>query len=363
MRLTIAVGMSGGVDSAMAALLLKRQGFEVVGITMRIWSGRLEAPRHARSACYGPGEAQEIETARRCAERLGIPHHTLDLADAFEARVLEYFRRDHRAGRTPNPCMICNRELKFGLLPEAARRAGIAFDRFATGHYARIAGPEAGGDYRLRRGVDPAKDQSYFLYWLTQAQLPGLLFPLGDSTKAETRRLAIEAGFPDLAAQHESQDFFEGDDYAQLFPGENLKPGPIVDGAGRELGRHDGALRFTRGQRSGLGVASSRRLYVKTRDMQTGAVVVGPREEIMSARCHVADVTWVNGQPAAPAISAGVCCRYRQTPIESRLTLSGAKSDTAEIAFAAPVFGVTCGQAAVFYDGDTVLGGGWIDEV
>ena len=363
MSLTIAVGMSGGVDSAMAALLLKRQGFDVVGITMKIWSGRLEAPHPARSACYGPGEAHEIETARRCAERLGIPHHTLDLADAFEDRVLEYFRRDHRAGRTPNPCMICNRELKFGLLPAAARRAGIAFDRFATGHYARITGPDDDERFLLQRGVDPAKDQSYFLYWLTQAQLPGLLFPLGDSTKVETRRLAVEAGFPELAVQHESQDFYEGDDYTQLFPGENLKPGPIVDGAGHELGRHDGALRFTRGQRSGLGVASNQRLYVKTRDMQTGTVVVGPRVEIMSTRCRVDGVTWVNGPPAAPVISAGVSCRYRQTPIESRLTLSGVQAAMVEIAFAAPVFGVTCGQAAVFYDGDVLLGGGWINEV
>ncbi|MEI7437222.1 MAG: tRNA 2-thiouridine(34) synthase MnmA [bacterium] len=363
MSMTIAVGMSGGVDSAMAALRLKRQGFDVVGLTMKIWSGRLELPHPVRSACYGPGEAHEIENAQRCAERLGIPHHTIDLADAFEERVLEYFRRDHRAGRTPNPCMICNRELKFGLLPEMARRAGFTFDRFATGHYARITGPEADGSHRLRRGVDPAKDQSYFLYWLTMAQLPGLLFPLGDSTKAETRQLAIEAGFPELAAQHESQDFYEGDDYTQLFPGENLKPGPIVDGSGKELGRHDGAMRFTRGQRSGLGVASAQRLYVKTRDMQTGAVVVGPRDEIMSTRCHVADATWVNGPPATPFISAGVCCRYHQKPIESQLTPGGPRAETVEITFAAPVFGVTCGQAAVFYDGDMVLGGGWINEV
>jgi tRNA-specific 2-thiouridylase len=357
---TVAVGMSGGVDSAVAAWLLKEQGFEVVGLTMSIWDPKLPLAAPARSACYGPGEAEDIAAARATAERLGIPHHTVPLAGEYERCVLDEFRSQHLAGRTPNPCALCNPAMKFGLLPARARALGILFDRFATGHYARIARDEASGRFRLLRGADPAKDQSYFLARLTQAQLAETLFPLGGMTKAEVRDLARRAGLGALTEKPESQDFFEGDDISVLFNGAGTEPGPIVDETGRVVGRHRGIIHYTVGQRDGLGVALGRKVYVKAIRAETNTLVVAPREGVFAESCRVTDLRWIAGAPPDAARPLTARLRYRHPGVAARLV--PLPDGSAELRFAEPQFAVTPGQMAALYDGDEVLGGGWIAE-
>lgn len=356
--MTVAVGMSGGVDSTVAAWLLVRQGHEVVGLTMQIWDGSVALPDEGRSGCYGPGEARDLALARDAAQRLGIRHITVPLAEAYNRCVLDPFRAAYRAGRTPNPCVVCNQRMKFGLLLDEARRQGLSFDRFATGHYARTEFDAAHNVHRLLRGVDTAKDQSYFLARLTQAQLRQVWFPLGGMIKDAVVRRAHEAGFSDVAAREESQDFIESASYAPLFEASDNRPGPIVDTAGRELGQHRGIVHYTVGQRQGMGLATGGRLYVKELRPEINTVVMGTREEVLRPGCRVEDVNWICG--TSPP--AGTCCRvllrYHHPGVQAQLEpLPGGAW---QVDFAEPQFAVAPGQAAVFYDGDEVLGGGWI---
>ncbi|MFZ4397073.1 MAG: tRNA 2-thiouridine(34) synthase MnmA [Kiritimatiellia bacterium] len=356
--MTVAVGMSGGVDSTVTAWLLARQGHEVIGLTMQIWDGSVSLPDEGRSGCYGPGEARDLAFARDTAQRLGIRHITVPLADAYNRCVLDPFRAAYRAGRTPNPCVVCNQRMKFGLLLDEARRQGIAFDRFATGHYARTEFDAAHHVQRLLRGVDAAKDQSYFLARLTQEQLCQVWFPLGGMVKAEVIRLAHEAGFSDVAAREESQDFIESESYAPLFDASDNRPGPIVDTAGRELGRHRGIVHYTVGQRQGMGIATGGRLYVQALRPETNTVVMGTREEVFRPGCQVEDVSWIRGTPPPAATTCRVLLRYHHPGVQARLE---PRTDGAwQVDFAEPQFAVAPGQAAVFYDHDEVLGGGWI---
>ncbi len=350
--------MSGGVDSTMAAWLLQQQGHRVLGLTMQIWDGSIELPDAGRSGCYGPGEARDIAAAQHAAAQLGIPHHVIGLSAEYKAWVLDYFRAEYRAGRTPNPCVVCNHRLKFGLLLERARTCGLTFDRFATGHYARVESDPATGLVRLLRGVDPRKDQSYFIARLTQAQLGQLVFPLGGLKKTEVCRLARENGFAAVAEKEESQDFIESDDYSPLFqPGES-RPGPIMDTAGKVLGKHRGIIHYTVGQREGLGVAAAERLYVKEIRAATNTLVLGRRDEVLSTSCLVSDVNWISGAPPAAGIECLVRLRYRHTGAAAKLTAEAGGVWRAD--FTEPQFAVTPGQAAVFYVGDEILGGGWI---
>jgi len=357
---TIAVGMSGGVDSTMAAWLLKQQGHTVIGLTMQIWDGSLALPDEGRSGCYGPGEARDLEFARAAAARLGIPHHTVPLTEEYKQWVLDYFRSEYRAGRTPNPCVVCNHRIKFGLLLERARTLGFVFDKFATGHYARTTFDAATGRWHLLCGMDAKKDQSYFIARLSQAQLAQVLFPLGTLQKSEVVQLARNNGFAEIAAREESQDFIESEDYSPLFqPGES-RPGPITDTAGHVLGEHRGIIHYTIGQREGLGIAAKERLYVQEIRPATNTIVLGRRDEVLSDFCRVTNINWIAGTPPTDGATCTVRLRYRHAGAPAKLS---AQPDGAWRAdFDEPQFAVTPGQAAVFYEGDEVLGGGWIEK-
>ena len=344
----VAVGLSGGVDSAVAALLLKRAGHEVVGVTMKLWrEGRYKGGD--RDACFGPGEADDIAAAEAFAARLGIDFRVFDCSEEYERAVLDYFRDERAAGRTPNPCVVCNRRLKFGLLPEMAARQ-IAFDRFATGHYARLV--EARGRHAAARAADAPKDQSYFLWKLSQDQLARALFPLGDMTKAEVRRIAREADLP-MSEKPDSQDFYSGD--ANEIVGKEDADGRIVDMAGRTLGTHRGFWHYTVGQRQGLGIGGGTPYYVVRIDSCRNEVVVGRRDEAVRSAFAVRDLNWQGAEPTDNPVEGFVKIRSSGQPIGPVTLAHGI--------IRAPngLFGVAPGQSAVVYSADgTILCGGII---
>ena len=357
----IAVGLSGGVDSSMTALLLRRAGFDVVGLTMQIWDGAIPLPDEGRSGCFGPGEVRDLEAVRAFAARLGIAHHVVPLAEEYRRVVLDYFREEYLRGRTPNPCVHCNRQMKLGFLLDRARQLGIEFEAFATGHYARRRRDDATGRQRLLKARDASKDQTYFLSHLSQAQLAQLVLPLGGLLKEEVRALAVDAGFPDLAARAESQDFIESRDYGALFRSGDARPGPIVTRTGERLGTHSGLIHYTIGQRKGLGVGGAGEpWYVVELDAEKNRVVVGRREDLGGLRFRAARVNWI-GLPAAPAEPARVDCRIRQRHAGAPATMRRVDDATVDVEFDEPQFSITPGQIAVFYDGDDVLGGGTIE--
>ncbi len=351
----IAVGMSGGVDSSVAALLLVREGHDVSGVLMKLWPGP-EAPAAAKSACYGPDEAGDIRAAADVCARLGIPFRVVDCSQGYENLVLRYVREGYAAGTTPNPCVRCNELVKFGILPEMARASGVGFDRFATGHYARSERDPVSGRSLLKRAADAAKDQSYFLYRLSQAQLAAALFPLGGLAKARVRAIAHEAGLP-VHDRKESQDFYAGDLGDLVGPG--VGGGDIVDRDGRVLGRHRGVSHYTVGQRKGLGIASPVPLYVVAIDAARNRLIVGPESETLRRSAAVRDCVWGPFEVlAAPAdVRVKVRSGGRLLPATISPLAAGCRVD-----FAEPVSAVAPGQSAVFYGGDTVVGGGIIES-
>jgi tRNA-specific 2-thiouridylase len=358
----VAVGMSGGVDSSMAAWLLKRRGCEVIGLTMSIWDGTIPLPGGGRSGCFGPGEEGRIAAARRMAERLGIAHHIIRLAPEYRHEVIGYFRRAYLAGRTPNPCARCNREIKCRQLPERARAEGLRFDFFATGHYVRRRDDPATGRCLLLQGRDASKDQSYFLALLDQEQLRSLVLPLGDMRKSEVRALARAAGFSELADGPESQDFVESNDYGWLFEKGELRPGDMVDLAGRWVGRHQGLARYTIGQRKGLGLGGAGEpWYVVALDAERNRVVVGRRQDLVRRRMRVGALNWM-ALSAAPATPMNILCRirHRHSAAPGVLRLVSPEASELEVVFNEPQTAITPGQIAVFYKGDTILGAGEI---
>ncbi len=346
----VLVALSGGVDSAVAASLMVEEGHDVVAVTL-LHTDVSPGGGPTASAPRSP------DTARRVAARLGIAHRLLDCRRGFRAAVVEPFAAAYRRGLTPNPCVDCNRRVRFpALLAEAAR---LGCDLVATGHYARLRGDSDG--WHLLRGIDPGKDQSYFLFMLGQEQLARLAFPLGDMRKPEVRRRARELGLP-AAGRRESQDLcFVGPDGYRRFLREQFpearRPGPIVDTTGREVGRHDGIAGFTIGQRRGLGVALGEAQYVVAVDPGAAAVVVGRAADLAVGGCRVGRVSWVAGEPpAADALEVKV--RYRSPAVATRLE-PGEEGEW-RVSFAGPVAAVAPGQAAVFYRGDEVAGGGTI---
>jgi len=346
--------MSGGVDSSTTAHLLKEQGSDVIGLFMR--TGVSVAEEGGRRTCCSLADAED---ARRVARHLGIPFYVLNCEAEFD-RLIEDFCSEYARGRTPNPCIRCNTELKFGKLLRYAHALGAA--HVATGHYARVE--QRGSRWVLRRGRDPAKDQSYFLFGLDQRQLARALFPLGELTKSEVRRLAYEAGLP-VHEKPESQDicFVPEKSYREVLARRrgSSKPGKMVDMTGAELGQHPGYEHFTIGQRRGLGIAMGEPYYVVAIEPETGTVVVGPEHALYSGVCWVRELTW--GALAALRLPhrAQVQIRYQHTATGATIVPTG--ENEVGIRFDEPQRAVTPGQAAVFYEGDTVLGGGWINRV
>jgi tRNA-uridine 2-sulfurtransferase len=349
---SVIVGMSGGLDSAVAAALLKAQGYKVTGVTMKIWAGEASSGS-GKHGCYGPEEENDIEDARKVAEKLGIPFHVIDLTQEYQVEVLDYFCHEYISGRTPNPCVRCNRRIKFGALIEKAKSLGIKYDFFATGHYARIEHGDKGGRYLLKKGRDARKDQSYFLFDLTQEQLGRTLFPLGDLFKDYVRKMAarLELG---VENKQESQNFVCGN-YGTLFK-EAPAPGPIIDGKGNVLGKHSGIVHYTIGQRKGLRLATAEPIYVTDILPENNAIVVGAKQELYVTSQSVSDLNWISIESLTGPMD--VRARIRNAHHGYKATIRPAGSNSVIVTYNEPQAGAAPGQAIVFYDDDTVVGGG-----
>jgi tRNA-specific 2-thiouridylase len=346
----IAVAMSGGVDSSVAAALLKKEGHEVFGVTMLLRPfSREESPDNFPAT-----------DARKVAEKLGIPHHVIDLREDFNRTVIADFCREYSRGRTPNPCVLCNPVIKFGKLWEKARELGA--DCMATGHYARIEKDKDNGKLLLKRGRDRLKDQSYFLCRLTREQLARTIFPLGGMVKEEVKKIAEEMDLP-TASRRESQEicFISEDNYAAFLRehiGGEIKPGPIIDSQGKILGEHQGIPFYTVGQRKGLGIPAGSSLYVTAIDADRNAIVVGTKEETYTDGLAADNLNWIGGAwPELPAKMKAVI-RHRHPGVEA--IVSSPDKKTVLVNFKEPQAAVTPGQTVVFYDGDTVTGCGTI---
>ena len=310
----VAVGLSGGVDSSVAALLLKEQGHEVIGITMKLWRGQYRGGD--RDACFGAGEAEDIAAAEAFARQSGIDYRVFDCSEQYDRTIVRYFRETYLSGRTPNPCVFCNATMKFGLLPRLAAESGLAFDAFATGHYARVS--RRGERWAISRAADLAKDQSYFLYRLSQDQLSRQMFPLGEMTKREVREIARARGLA-AADKPDSQDFYSGD--ANELIGEPDRPGDIVDTAGRVLGRHTGFWHYTIGQRKGLGIGGAGEpYYVIDLNACRNQVVVGRADEAVRRSLEVSDVNWVSIAPTDAPMECRVKVRSAGRLVPATLT-------------------------------------------
>jgi tRNA-specific 2-thiouridylase len=348
--------MSGGVDSSVAAALLKEAGHEVIGLSMQLYDQRGEAGAQFGTCCT----LDDLYDARRVARTIGIPHYIVNFEREFNEEVVADFVREYASGRTPIPCVHCNSDLKFSTLLDRAK--GFAAEAVATGHYARLDRDER-GRIRLRRGLDAAKDQSYFLFSLTQAQLQRAAFPVGDLHKDVVREHARRLGLP-VSEKKDSYEicFVPDGDYASFVerhaPG-TLSPGVVTDREGRVMGRHGGTHRFTIGQRKGLGVSATIPLYVVDIRPDEHKVVVGPREALERVHMSASRVNWISGHAPGAPVRASVQIRHRHASSPATVTPVGV--DRVEVTFDTAQPAITPGQAAVFYDGDVVMGGGWID--
>jgi len=349
----VVVAMSGGVDSSVAAALLVEQGYDVIGLMMRLWS---EPGGEADNRCCTP---DAVEVARWVAAILDIPFYQVNVETRFRAHVVDYFVREYVAGRTPNPCLMCNRHIRF----DALLRRALAMDAryLATGHYVRLRRTD--GRYRLLKGADASKDQSYVLYMLNQDTLRHLLFPLGDYTKEQVREMARQRGLP-VADRAESQDlcFTANGDYRKFLQREvpeAVRPGPIVDRSGQALGQHKGLPFYTIGQRRGLGIAAPEALYVLEMDAARNALVVGTAAELGRTKLTASQVSYVSGE--TPSRPQRVKARIRYKAREAPAWLTGLPGDRAALHFDHPLRDITPGQGVVFYQGQDLIGGGIIE--
>jgi tRNA-specific 2-thiouridylase len=339
----VAVALSGGVDSSAAALLLKQAAYEVIGVHMRLW----ESPR----LDY---QAQRAENICRI---LGIPYHQVDLQKEFESCVVKYFCQEYQQGRTPNPCVVCNQRIKFGLLFDKALSLGA--DYLATGHYAKVEHSRDG--HRLLKAADTSRDQSYFLYTLTQEKLGCVLFPLGEHSRDEVKQMAKQAGLPTATKSSQDICFISQKNYgaflSQRFP---TLPGDIVDTQGKRLGQHQGIAFYTIGQRHGLGLASGKALYVTGIEPESNRIVLGPEKELYSQKLTAQKLNWISDKAPLEPITARAKIRYKSKEAEATLFF---RNDYVDVHFAQPQKAVTPGQAIVFYNLDEVLGGGIIYQM
>ena len=346
----VVVAMSGGVDSSVAAALLVEQDHDVVGVMMRLWA-------EEENRCCAP---QAVDDARHVAAQLGIPFYLVNYEAEFESCVVDYFVAEYSQGRTPNPCLACNRHIRFGRLLNHAMALDAKY--LATGHYARIV--SSNGSYRLRMAVDPQKDQSYVLYMLGQDELRRVLFPVGGYSKTQVREMARQRGLP-VADRDESMEicFVTDDDYRRFLRErvpQAIQPGPILDTRGQEIGRHQGLPFYTVGQRRGLGIAAPEALYVVRLDRARNALIVGPARSLGRRTLTAQQISYVSGQPPAGLVRVQAKIRYKAKLANA--TWSPLDQQQASVEFDAPLRDITPGQAVVAYQGDAVLGGGTISE-
>ncbi len=356
---SIAVAMSGGVDSSLTAAFLLEKGYEVIGLTMRLWFDPEAEMVPGKSCC----SLEAVNDARKIADQLDIPHYVLNLRDEFKKEVVDYFVEEYLQGRTPNPCVICNRKIKFGLFLEKALAIGAGY--LATGHYVRSGWDINRKRYFMKKGLDVQKDQSYMLYNLTQEQLSYSLFPLGEFQKEEVRKKAAGLKLP-VAQKGESQEvcFIPEGGYREFLTRqyENIKPGPVVDKAGKVLGQHSGLPFYTIGQRRGLGLTTQKPMYVIDMEVDTNTLVVGTREETYASNFTVNKLNFVSMPEPREPVSLMARIRYRSPEVPAVLYPPD-KEKVARVELQEPRSAVTPGQSAVFYEGENVLGGGTILEV
>lgn len=351
----ILVGMSGGVDSSVAALILKEAGHEVIGATMTIWDDSETFKKLTSKGCFSSHE-EDISQAKSICKNIGIPHLIIDCTEEFKNIVIQNFRSEYFAGRTPNPCVVCNQKIKFSVLPQVAKKQGIDFDKFATGHYARLKQNPQTNMFQILRGADTKKDQSYFLYRLSQEQLSQILLPLGDMEKLEIRNLAQKAGL-EVSDKPDSQDFYSGDlnDILQ-FP---YQQGNFINKEGKILGTHQGYWKYTIGQRRGLGISAYKPLYVINIDKEKNEITLGYAEDCIQSTLVASDFIW---QIPTPTNSFQCQARIRssQQPCDVEVTPLG--DNTFEVKFLLKQSAITTGQSVVLNDGDFILGGGIIEK-
>jgi tRNA-uridine 2-sulfurtransferase len=365
-KLRVAVGLSGGVDSAVAAAILHEEGYEVLGLTMKIWSGAIAVKAGAKEACYGPDEAEDVAACEKLCASIGIEYRAIDLSKEYEECVLDYFKKEYLRGRAPNPCIICNSDVKFGFLLERARELGLGFDRFATGHYARI-GIDGRGKARLLKAADESKDQSYFLYRLGPEILSRVMFPLGELTKAQVRDTARRFALS-LAEKPESQDFIAGGDYSPLFADKPPEAGDIVDLEGKKMGRHRGLPYYTIGQRRGLGIGAAREsegeaeaLFVVALDPEKNQVIVGPNRGLFAEGLRASDFRFYAEDKGLQSYRGFAKIRQNHRPVACELALE--PEGRARIVFDESQRALAPGQSVVVYDEKGyVLGGGIIED-
>jgi len=351
----VIVGMSGGVDSSVAATLLKDQNYDVVGISMSIWDNLSSFKIQSKNACFGPDECKDISEARRVADMLGIPFHVFSLKKEFNNIVLKDFRNEYCRGNTPNPCIICNSKIKFGILLEKAMESQIEFDFFATGHYVQLEYNTTVQRFILKRAVDLQKDQSYFLYSLSQDQLKCCLFPLGKYTKHEVKQIAKEKGLG-IETKKESQDFFSGD-YTDLIDSPH-KPGKIINRRGDILGEHKGLIHYTIGQRRGLGIAAEEPLYVIDKDIDRNIIIAGTKSELYNNGLIAYKLNWLLFNELSNPMEVSAKIRYRSK--EAAAVISPGGQNTVICRFKESQSAITPGQSVVFYKEGIVVGGGII---
>lgn len=360
---TVVVAMSGGVDSSLTAALMKEQGYDVIGINMRLHGSGPEDEEQAYSLNKSCCSIVEMEDARKVCRQIGVPFYAMNFEKEFRQSVIDYFCAEYERGRTPNPCVACNAFMKFRFLLNKALALGA--DYLATGHYCRNIYDEATGKYKLTRAVDASKDQSYVLYMLNQEQLSRIKFPLGDYTKVETRQMATERGLV-VANKPESQDicFVAGGDYRDFLVkkrGEEIAvPGPIINVSGEVVGQHQGLPFYTIGQRKGLGIASPKPTYVLKVVPETNTLVIGDDADLRQREFIADDVTFTDGQWPESALQATVKVRYKSKELPGNIEILSRAENSVRIILDEPQRAITPGQAAVFYNGDEVIGGGVI---